>query len=241
MERATADAVARLYAQLVAERVDGMPVAEIVDRVGGRQVVMAGLERAQQIGGPRELADGVVQVSLEMEGARAADLIVSAVNASPEKSPIPPQRLANLLSAWRHRSFGTTGDNLEPNVRRQGPRGVSSAQTQAAPLSLPEAPPEWSRDAHTAAATAPAAGTQLRTARAAEKSARAALREQLVALKLDGSTLGTAGRDATQAVDLVVAAAKISGVDYRADGSVEARVTIDGQQLWQTLQMVARH
>ena len=242
VERAATDAVARLYAQLAAERVEGLSISEIVDRVGGREILMNGLARARQIGGPRQLADGVVQVSLEIEGPEAAELVVAAVNAAPEKSSIAPHRLKALLRPWAERSFRSTGDSVGAAARRDAsPDGVSAAQTQTADLTLPEAPPAWAQDAHTASGTATAAGSQLRTARAAEKSARAALREQVAALKLDEQTaLSAAGSQAREAVDLAVSAAKISGVDYRADGSVEVRVTIDGQQLWQMLLMTSR-
>ena len=243
VERATADAVARLYSQLAAERVDGLPLSEIVERVGGREAILDGLSRAQQIGGPREVADGVVQVNLEISGDVAAAMIVRVVDAAPAKSPIAARRLSTALASWKDRTFTSTGDNVDVAMRevdavKQGRPIV--AQTQAVRLALPDLPPVWTRDAQTMSAIAPSAGSQLRTARAAEKSARAALREQLGRLAINEHTvLGAAGEDAQSAIDLVVVAARISSVDYRADGSVKVDVSIDGQQLWQTLQITA--
>lgn len=227
VERATNDAVARLYTKIAAERVNGQPLGQILDRAEARPRVMVGLADAEQIGGPREIDDGIVQVTLEIRGDRAAQIIVDSLNAAdPARVSVPPKILAQAMRRWNERAFRATGDS-------QG--GDSAAPTSvAAAVELPDQAPEWAREAHTASAVAPDAGYQLRTARQAEKSARDALRADLVKLQIDAKR--RLGQTSSQTIDAIVAAARIAGVDYRPDGSVEVRVTIDGQQIWQTLQ-----
>src|SRR5437868_6264835 len=63
IERATADAVARLYNSIASERVGVLSLGEVVDRAGAKSRIIDGLSQAEQIGGPRQIDDGIVQVN----------------------------------------------------------------------------------------------------------------------------------------------------------------------------------
>jgi hypothetical protein len=232
VERATADAVARLYASMAAQRVDDLSLGEVLDRAGAKSRVMAALDEAEQVGGPRAVGDGLVQVSLELRGDRAARIVLDAINQDPTRSPVPPKQLARALRQWPDRAFRSTGDSRsESDVR------ATRATVERPAIRLPDEAPAWTRDAQTVAAVAPDAGGSLKTARVAEKAAREALREQLSKLPLDSTqTLSAAS---AKTVDVAVIGAKIASVDYRADGSVQVSVSIDGQQLWELLQFAA--
>lgn len=255
IERANADAVARLYARIGAENVANVSVAQIVERVDGYAILINGLSRAEQIGGPRQVADGVVQVRLSISGARASQLLLQAVAAKPDKSPVPPDRLAFLLKMWADRTFTSTGDNIEsaaalPNDATTRPVNARVATTNEAVSPAPAAPaadptpgwraaPTWVNDSLAASASAASVGSPLRTARAAEQSARKALHDKLRALTIaDSGTLGDAADkrpEVAAAIDEAVGAARVSGIDYNADGSVEVRIAVGGQRLWQRI------
>lgn len=232
IERATADAVARLYGSLAAQRVEELSLGEVLDRAGAKSRVIAALGEAEQVGGPRTVGDGLVQVSLELRGDRAARIVLDAINQDPSRSPIAPTRLAAALQPWTDRAFRSTGDSRLSKGAR-----LAKMSGQPVVIKLPDVAPEWTQEAQTASSVAPDAGDSLKTARVAEKSAREALREQLSKLPLDSAqTLGAAS---AKTVDVAVIGAKIASVDYRADGSVAVSVSIDGQQLWELLQFAA--
>lgn len=250
IERANADAVSRLYARIAAEEIADVPVAQIVDKVDGYRILMDGLARAEQLGGPRQVANDVVQVRLQISGARASQLLLQAVAARPDRSPVPPDRLAFLLKDWNDRSFTSTGDNVEPpaaTTSRPAEMRVAMATApseRVEPAMTWRPAPKWVNDPLVASGTATSTGgSPLRTARAAEQAARKSLHEKLRALSMgDAVTIGDAADkrpDVAAAVDECVAGAHVAGVDYRGDGSVEVRISTGGQRLWQRL-VVAR-
>ncbi len=245
VQRANNDAVARLYAQIAAETVGNVPVAQLIEQVNGYSIVMNGLAKAEQIGGPRAVGDEMVQVQLQISGSRAARLVLQAAAVKPEKSPIPPERLASLLRDWNARVFTSTGSNIDVSRVDVVPMESTTAATTSASEQLPniqlnlDVTPPWANDPLVASATASREKSSLRTARVAEQSAREALRAKLDSLKVsDDRTLAElARRDESirKVLDEAAAAAKISGVDYRGDGSVELRLGLDGRQLWQAI------
>ena len=251
IERANADAVARLYARIASEEIANVPVSQIVERVDGYAILINGLGRAEQLGGPRQVADGVVQVRLSISGARASQLLLQAVAARPDRSPVRPDRLAFLLKMWADRTFTSTGDNVEsasamPTDATTRPIDARVAPTSAVavtptPSAEPttgwRAAPSWVNDSIAASASAASVGSPLRTARAAEQTARKTLHDKLCGLTLgDAGTLGDAADkrpDVAAALDEAVGAARVAGIDYRADGGVEVRIAVGGQRLWQ--------
>jgi hypothetical protein len=79
----------------------------------------------------------------------------------------------------------------------------------------------------------------LKIARAAQAAATEQLKQKLLAMHLTPQlTLAEAtqkDRRLADAVDRVMLHARITKVDYRADGSVLARVTLDPQAAWDEL------
>jgi hypothetical protein len=75
----------------------------------------------------------------------------------------------------------------------------------------------------------------LKTARAAERAALETLRASVAALPVDpaGTTVGAAFPDR---VERALTASRVSGVTYRADGSVQLRVTLPARVVWQELE-----
>jgi hypothetical protein len=121
-------------------------------------------------------------------------------------------------------------------------RAVSQAPTQPQLLSvLPDEAPKWVNQPLTAeAASDRAGGGKLRTARAAEDKAIGELRKKIDGLALSSDrTIGQAtkqNKGLSDAVDLALQRAKPYKVDYRADGSVSVKVTLDARDLWGALQ-----
>lgn len=243
VQRASSDAVARLYAQISAESVGQVSVAQLIERVNGYEIMMNGLSKAEQIGGPRTVAEDFVQVQLQISGSRAGQLLLQAVAVKPERSPIAPDRLARLLQDWNGRAFTSTGTNIERNpeamaLEATSASTASSAKKRVADLNL-DAAPAWTTDPITASATAARERSSLRTARAAEQAARDELRRTIAALQLTADhKLGDVALNddaIRQVLDDAIEAAKVYGVDYRADGSVEVRISLDGDRLWQAI------
>jgi hypothetical protein len=245
VQRANADGVSRLYAQIAAESVGGMPVAQIIDRVEGHTILMNGLAKAEQVGGPRVVGDDFIQVQLQISGPRAAQLVLQAVSLKPETSPISADRLAFLLQDWNQRVFTSTGASLTPSADAAQFQAMSATTSTTAPatprvadLKL-EVTPAWVNDPIVGSATAERGTSALRTARAAERAARDAFRVKIETLVLTGETklgdVSMADDAVRDVIDDAVEAAKIVGVDYRANGSVEVRIALDGRQLWQAI------
>lgn len=245
VQRANADAVSRLYAQIAAESIGGVPVAQIVDRVEGHSILNNGLMKAEQVGGPRTVGEDLVQVQLQINGSRAAQLLLQAVAVKPEKSPISPDRLAYLLKDWNNRVFTSTGASLTPSadaLQTQVMAATASttalATQNAAELKL-DVVPAWANQPLIANGVAERNQTALRTARDAERAARESLRTRIESLPIQGETkLGDIAKTdlaLRDVIDDAVEAAKIAGVDYRANGSVELRIALDGNQLWQAI------
>lgn len=248
IQRANDDAVARLYAQIACETIDDVSIAHLLEKVEGSGIVMNGLAKAEQIGGPRVVGDDFVQVQLQISGPRAALLIIQAVAVKPESSPIAVEKLAKRLQDWNQRVFTSTGASVEPTRMEMMPVESETTAPVATTLAtdvrhLPElkldTPPGWASDPIVAQAIAGRDGSSLRTARVAEQSARDTLRTEVYALKT--SELLTVGElcsiddSIAREVDRAIQSAKVSGVDYRADGSVEVRISIEGRQVWQSI------
>jgi hypothetical protein len=87
--------------------------------------------------------------------------------------------------------------------------------------------------------TADSRGSKLKTARVAESAAVDALRDAIYALPLNGTmTIGDAVKKSptiAQAVDRCLAGARPYKVDYRADGSVSVKSSMNPRELWEEI------
>ncbi|MGN6625984.1 MAG: hypothetical protein ACTHLN_05140 [Tepidisphaeraceae bacterium] len=104
-------------------------------------------------------------------------------------------------------------------------------------LVIHQAPP-WASDPITAQGEAKFSTTQLRTARAAERTAREALRDKLQTLTIDnGVPLAQAQPHAAvqAAIGEAVERARVAQVDYRPDGSALVTISLDPNDLLDAL------
>jgi hypothetical protein len=117
---------------------------------------------------------------------------------------------------------------------------VSPASTAISPvgLVLPISPPEWADTLIESEATGTEGSSPLKVARAAEGVAIGKLREKFLALRVGDMTLGEAVKADprfAEAVNQVMLRAHTYKVDYRADGSVLVRVSLDLRNAWEEL------
>jgi hypothetical protein len=115
---------------------------------------------------------------------------------------------------------------------------VGSATT-APTLTLPDQPPDWVDQRLEADAIATGGGSRLKTGRMAEANAIAKIRGLFLALPIQTNiTLGDAAKTDPQishAVDRAMLHARTHQVDYRPDGSVKVRISLDLQDAWDEL------
>jgi len=113
---------------------------------------------------------------------------------------------------------------------------ASAPTTTFFSVALPNQPPGWTEQPLMAEGTAEARDTKLKTARVAETAAEDALRKIVDALPLTPTmTIGDAARKSTaiaNAVDHCLAGARPYKVDYRADGSVSVKSSMNPRELW---------
>lgn len=123
---------------------------------------------------------------------------------------------------------------------------VPPAPSALSSIVLPIQPPDWVEQLIDAEATSSGGGAggagasaRLKVARAAQSAASEQLRQKFLALRINAQmTLAEAAQKdprLAEAVDRAMLHARITKVDYRADGSVMARVTLDLQSAWDEL------
>jgi hypothetical protein len=380
------------------DQVDRLPitpkltVGQYLDSVNAHNFMLATLQRAQLIGGPRPMDDRTVQVRLDITGKVVADTLSHIAGLYQLQSKVPPRLIVDSTRAWSGRTFTATGSSsglvvgsgtFDPRVARRADPGDAAAMVQTAPregvdaakrsvagaaigklaeAQLPEGrkgselvaipgvsealtqqvmgqpvedvrvqpdgevrlvvlmdrlglfevlksaalrsgdpatpadeavwstwrdplvaaiperiegvalpaggtgaaasnrapavtdsvgrvnfstdrPPAWFFSSIDATATAPFAGSKLRTARAAEVNARALLSEKLGQLELPGGVMlaDAAKVDPryAQPIGSAVQRSRVFRVEYREDGSAEVRISTDTREFWQDLVRLA--
>jgi hypothetical protein len=131
---------------------------------------------------------------------------------------------------------------IEPIVGHLGPavgRAVAVYASVGSSPPLRQEPPDWVNQQLQADATAAGNAAPLKIARTAETAAIAKLRAQFLSLRISpATTLSDALRaqpSMAAAVDRAMQHAHTFKVDYRADGSVLVRVTLDLRDAWNEL------
>ncbi len=189
------------------------------------------------------------QLAEQLRDPRTRDRLLESLNRRAKLSSVeqgPDEVRVTAIVSIDDEPITTELNAISPKlvaaVRAEGatPTIGRAKIEQSKPAALPGVP-AWVNEPITTSASSPDAGGKLRTARAAEKAARESLREKLRALPLgDKETLGTASQvdpHFADAIDAAAISARVVGTDYRADGSVEVRVSIDGQSVWQAVLM----
>jgi hypothetical protein len=171
-------------------------------------------------------ADHEVELTLSTPPDELCDEVIAA--AKPAEVPLPdPAGLSAL-----HQQFAALP------VVSIGRAAASAAPPTTAGLAieLPTEPPAWTEQPLMAEGTADGRGSKLKTARVAEAAAVDALRDTIYALPLTSTlTIGDAVKKSpaiAQAVDRCLTDARPYKVDYRADGSVSVKSTLNPRELW---------
>jgi hypothetical protein len=171
-------------------------------------------------------ADHEVELTLWTPPSEFCDQVLAAVKAANLPLPDPAEQSA-MYERFSHLPAVSVG---RAAALAAGPT------TAAQPLALPTTPPSWTEQPLMAEGTADARGSKLKTARVAEDAAEDALRKMVYALPLTATmTVGDAARKSTaiaNAVDHCLAGARPYKVDYRADGSVMVKSSMNPRELW---------
>jgi hypothetical protein len=239
-EIASATSVARANLRATIDEVVVAPpdvsVGAFVRQTNGDDRVNAVVSTAKQIGGPRWLDERTCQVRLSVPAGDVFGALVSLAADAGERSPVSQAQLKQQAAEWRGRTFSATGTSVTSlSVLTTAP--VNS--TQAAPVALPVDPPAWVGTLLDAEGEAPTAGTRLRTVRSAERVALADLRRQVEAMPVTSDkTVADVLRASPKLTDPFNAAmrqARVTKVDYLADGSVRLRVNLDASIVWRAI------
>lgn len=112
VQAATDCAIQRLYKEIEPTSLnDKMTVGDFLLRTRGKDEMMATLQRAEQIGGPRWIDERTCQVQLEISGSRVAGVLIQLAASKPQRAGIGADVLAARLADWDSRTFSTTGSS----------------------------------------------------------------------------------------------------------------------------------
>jgi hypothetical protein len=117
-----------------------LSVGQYLDAVAGHPFMVATLQRAQVIGGARQLGGGVVQIRLDITGRLVADALaqIAAVNA--RRTRYTPEFVIRETRAWADRTFTaigiSTGQVGDATAMAQVPPQAVDAAKKSATLGL---------------------------------------------------------------------------------------------------------
>jgi len=182
--------------------------------------------------------DLVVEVRVAASASQTLDALVDALRASPDlKRPLDDLGLAAALVVFEAQLHGGSATGHASAVA-----GVTTGPVPANKVSIPVEAPPWARGQFSAEgrASGGSAGMQkLRTQRAAQESAIEEIRKQIGELQLSNDlTLNQAATidpAIAAAIESAVNRARVTRVEFRDDGSVMVRVTLDARLLWAEL------
>lgn len=179
-----------------------------------------------------------VRVTVAASGEDFWDELV-AITA--DRADIPFPKDDGTRSDLRQRVLA----RIEPTVGRARaarpgvPPDAAAVERAAQPVVIPAHPPRWVAQHLSVKGAAARVDGGLKTARAAEKAARADLRKHVEALKLTADlTLAAAARHdrrVRDALDRTLRRAKVSKVNYLANGHAEVSISLDLRELWYEL------
>lgn len=237
---AVEDAVDSLMSDVGRQPIFGrVTVRDLLVRTDSFDTFLATLRDADQIGGPRWLDENTVQVRLAVTGPILATSLITIANDAKDRSPVKPDELSPLLAAWAGKTFSAVGVSTAPTKPKQSIGVVAQgpgATTQ--PVFLPFNPPKWANQSLQADGKAGSANTRLRAARAAEVDALANLRKQVDELEVAGTTVGEIAKNdrrLNMVIDRAIQRARLTKVDYLANGGANVRANLDLNDLWREI------
>jgi hypothetical protein len=238
IETATAHAVSAMMADISRQPLTAdVAVGDLLAKTDSTDAMRLTLQEADQIGGPRWIDEQTCQVRLEIAGSKVADRLKKISESAGDRSPIKAPALNAALKGWDRRTFSAIGNSTEqvsPAVE-----ALPATQPAAAVIDLPVAPPKWASQSLRADGKSGPTSTKLRAARLAEIDALANLRHQIDDLPATPTaTLGQAAKtspDVNQAIARAVQRARLTKVDYLADGGASVQVNLNLADLWRDL------
>ncbi len=136
---ATSSAVNRLLDEVEAEPITGgVSVHLLIDKTASQPELLAVLQQAQQIGGPRWEDDQTCEIRLDINGDVVYRALVKIAADNPTTSPVPADVVRKNLSGWDGRVFSATGgcvdklDAVHPPASSIAWKGAADQDVQAA-------------------------------------------------------------------------------------------------------------
>jgi hypothetical protein len=171
-------------------------------------------------------ADHEVELTLSTPPSEFCDQVLAAAKAAQLPLPDPAGQSA-LYDRFAKLPVVSIG---------RAAASASAPTTAVVVIDIPAQPPSWTEQPLMAEGTADARGSKLKTARIAESAAVDALRVTIDALPLNSRmTIGDAVKKSptiARAVDRCLSEARPYKVDYRADGSVSVKSSMNPRELW---------
>jgi hypothetical protein len=170
--------------------------------------------------------DGTVEVTLSVPAAAVYDKLHATLAARAD-IPVPVDE----------KGWSIIADGISRSMANPVGVGKVTPSTQPAIVLIASQPPDWIERQIDAAGTGPATDSRLRSASLARAAAALGLREQILALLIAPNvTLGSAADRDPRLADSIERAIHTGGhvytVDYRTDGTVVVRMSIDLRDLW---------
>jgi len=231
---ALTDARATVLSELTRQSLlENLTVADLVVKPDAMRRLERVVDSARQIGGPRRIDARTVEVRIELSGRDVAPLLLTLAAERPQVGETNMSTLQARLRVWDHKLFQATGSNAS---RTDAPASVEVETAPPVQRRLPAVAPAWVTQQMDASASAPFAGSPLRSARDAETRARAQLHEQVRALPLtqDQSIRQAIESDPqlAAAIDRALRFARVSKTDYQSDGSVVVKISMELRDVW---------
>jgi hypothetical protein len=210
---ASAAAVHQLYADIVVQPLaPGLSVGDFLKRCDAEAEMLAFIQKAQPVGGPRWADDQTCQVRLALDGAAVAGELEKIAASHPRVSPLPTDILAASVRSWRDRVFSDTG---------------TSTSAQGADSVLPP------RDS--AAWAAVSAAARRKAVDAAREDAIATLMASVQSVNIvPGETFAGAMKNSTfgAILNTWMSERPVTLVDFREDLRVEVSIDATADELF---------
>ncbi|HZZ42017.1 MAG TPA: hypothetical protein VFE58_03705 [Tepidisphaeraceae bacterium] len=208
VDAAVSNAVTGLYTDISHTSLSSrLTVADLLDKVAGRDDLIHTLQTAQEIGGPRWLDDQTAQVRLEIAGGNVARTLLQLAASNPKKTPISANALAAILADWDRRTFAAVGTSTGSSALVN----IQPAQTNRAWAGVPDA----DRKQAISAAHANAAQQTIDALRSID------LKPSLtIAQSMDRT-----GSPMRADLDRFLRARPVNSVSFRDDGQVEVTIS----------------
>lgn len=175
-----------------------------------------------------------IELTVSAPSRELLDALLDAAKASGQTLQLDEAAVEKIRSEFDRRVVPVTG--------RAGVGSTPVAVTQPKRIDLPDQPPEWVFQSLDSEAIGERGASPLRSKTMAENKATDTLRARIGGLRINqNTTLDSAANldpRINDAVNRSLLHARVYKVEYRADGSVLVRMSIDPRDLWQELHQI---